>query len=612
MKKSLLISSILLVMSLVLAAPVFAEGQAGTTLTAFVTTSAAWTRTFGWTIDKSASPATWDVFQGDSAVSHYTISVVKDTGTDATFMQGIVSVTNGGAVATDSLQIVVKLYLNAGKDPPVLNSVVVDVSANPVLDPLETGTYTYRIIVPSAVPGATYKVTSEISILNHSGSLGTPKGPAPSATADFVTAPTLINDSINVDDSNGSTWSFNTGGSVSYARTFGPADAGTFNNTATIRQTGQADSASVVINRFGLNVSNTAATSFTRTYNWSVAKTANQTALTLTTGQVFPVNYTVTVNAGFADSAWKTRGTVTVSNPAPIAAVINAVSDVVSPGIAAGITGPAFPYTLPAGGSLALDYEASLPDASSRTSAAAAVLQNFTRTADATAPSGTTAFSSSAAVSFAGAAISEVNKSVTVNDNFNGASTTLGSLTYGSTLPRVYTYSKDIGPYAVSGAYAVPNTASVVGTSTVTANWTVKVSVPSTGGTLTQGYWKNHSHSGSANKKYDDAWDLIRPNGEYTPFFTSGKSWYSVMTVPPAGDAYYTLARQYVAAKLNILNGTSTVPAVDAAMTGATNFFNTNKPGAKLSNTVKNQLTTWANTLDQYNTGLIGPGHASE
>jgi hypothetical protein len=127
---------------------------------------------------------------------------------------------------------------------------------------------------------------------------------------------------------------------------------------------------------------------------------------------------------------------------------------------------------------------------------------------------------------------------------------------------------------------------------------------------LTQGYWKTHSIYGPA--PYDDTWALI---GEDTIFFLSGKSNYQVLWTAPAGNAYYILAHQYIAAKLNFLNGADPTDA-QAAFDAATTLFNTYTPaqiGAlKGNNATRKLFLSLATTLDKYNNGLIGPGHCSE
>jgi hypothetical protein len=129
---------------------------------------------------------------------------------------------------------------------------------------------------------------------------------------------------------------------------------------------------------------------------------------------------------------------------------------------------------------------------------------------------------------------------------------------------------------------------------------------PSEGCSLTQGYWKTHSKYAGP-KKYDATWALI---GEDTPFFLSGKTWYQAINTSSAGgSAYYILAHQYIAARLNLAGGTSSTPAVTDALAAATTFYNTYTPSSTLSSSVRAQAIAWAGTLADYNEGRIGPGH---
>jgi len=254
-RKTLAMLVLLLLMVLVgvsLNSPaVGANGQSGTTLSAEKTAFGHLTRTFHWTIDKSVSPDTWDLFEGDSGTSQYTVTVTKDSGTEEAFVDGEICVKNGGAVATENLQIVDELY--DGLPPPkdLIATVNVDLSAHPILDPEERFCYSYRVDIPSSSvhAGGEYKDTAHITITNHSGHLGEPFGPSPSATTKLPGTQTSTNDVINVDDTNGGSWTFETSGSQTYDKTFTcDADEGKHDNTATIRETSQSDAASVTVN----------------------------------------------------------------------------------------------------------------------------------------------------------------------------------------------------------------------------------------------------------------------------------------------------------------------------------------------------------------------------
>jgi hypothetical protein len=585
--------------------PAMAQGESGTTLSAFKTATGHWTRTFHWTIDKAVSPDTLNMFTGDSGSVLYTITVTKDSGTDAILVDGTICVTNGGAVPTENLTLWDDVEYKVGAGAfQVLTSVQVDTSANPVLDPGESYCYPYSITF-TPVAGAIYRNSVRVTITNHSGHLGDPFGPNPKADFSLPASPTLINDSINVDDTNGGSWSFNDDGSVSYSSTFTcDEDEGTHNNTATIRETGQSDSASVTVNCYELTVTKDASTSLTRTWSWTINKVGDQSQLTLSTGQSFLVNYQVTVSATSTDSNHAVSGNIQVNNPAPIAATLNSVSDVVSGAGAASVDcGVTFPYSLSAGGTLNCTYSASLPNANDRTNTATATLQNT--------PSGTTDFTGTANVSFANASVDQVDQCINVTDDKAG---TLGTVCANES-PRTFTYRLTVGPYATCGTYTYVNTATFTTDDTGTTgndDHTVNVNVPCAGGcTLTQGYWKTHSDRGPA--PYDDAWLNLGSLQEDTPFFKTGQSWYTVFWTPPAGNAFYNLAHQYMAAKLNILNGASSTSAVNAAITGAETLFNAQGVNdTTLTASERRTALTLAATLDQYNNGLIGPGHCSE
>jgi hypothetical protein len=607
----------ILMLFVALVGSVGATGQAGTTLTATVNATAHLVRTFHWTIDKSVTPDSWNLFRGDSGTSQYTILVTKDEGTLQGYIDGTVCVTNGGAVATENLQINIVMRDGASQNAPVIATMLVDVSGNPTLDPGdpgETGCYNYSIPIPAlyAIPGKTLRIDADVTITNHSGHLGTPFGPSPAATT-VVPPETLVNDSINVDDTNGGSWEFSASGSVNYDTTLTcDSDEGPNVNTATIVETDQSDNAVVTVSCFALEVKKDASTSFTRTYNWTIDKSADQSTLTLATGEQLLVNYSVAVDATYTDSDWAVSGKIYIHNPAPMAANLTAVSDLVSPDIAANVDCPSL--IVPARETLACTYSADLPDASSRTNTATATLQNYDYDYEMNATEdGTTNLSGTADVDFSNATINEVDECINVSDTFGGS---LGTVCY-SDAPKTFTYSRWIGPYSACGDYTVDNTASFITNDTgVTGSdgWSVAVNVPCAGGcTLTQGYWKTHSSFGPA--PYDDTWALLLPSGPNSIFFSSGKTWYQVFWTPPAGNAYYNLAHQYMAAKLNILNGADPA-AAQAALDTATTLFNKYTPAQiavlKGNSSIRKQFIDLASILDNYNNGYIGPGHCSE
>jgi hypothetical protein len=128
--------------------------------------------------------------------------------------------------------------------------------------------------------------------------------------------------------------------------------------------------------------------------------------------------------------------------------------------------------------------------------------------------------------------------------------------------------------------------------------YNVPNSTGSVGCTFTQGYYKNKGAG-------------LLPSGN---FFQSGQTWHDVLeTAPQKGNAYYILAHQYIAAVINAKSA-STPDAVSAAIASATTYFGKATPDDWSANGsyTKDQLTGWADLLDQYNSGKVGPGHCDE
>lgn len=122
-----------------------------------------------------------------------------------------------------------------------------------------------------------------------------------------------------------------------------------------------------------------------------------------------------------------------------------------------------------------------------------------------------------------------------------------------------------------------------------------------TGCTRTQGYWKTHGDPQNK-KKYDNTWAPYVNQ----QFFTSGMTYMEILNEPVKGRPYLILAKQYIAAMLNVKAGASMPASVKKAFDAATAYFQKNS----LSSTaMRNQVTAWATILDDYNNGKTGPGH---
>ena len=152
---------------------------------------------------------------------------------------------------------------------------------------------------------------------------------------------------------------------------------------------------------------------------------------------------------------------------------------------------------------------------------------------------------------------------------------------------------------------------------TDTATYTVNSDVPCPQGcTLTQGYWKTHNDTFWGGAPTDETWELIGPLAENEIFFLSGRT-YSTLCGRPKGNAQFNLPHQYIAAKLNMLDGADG-SAISLALSQATALFNqyTDEQVAafkgKSGKEIRAEFARLAGILGSHNERLISPGHCDE
>jgi hypothetical protein len=116
-----------------------------------------------------------------------------------------------------------------------------------------------------------------------------------------------------------------------------------------------------------------------------------------------------------------------------------------------------------------------------------------------------------------------------------------------------------------------------------------------TGCTYTLGWWKNKGAADAAAFDFDGGTN----NG------------LSVLNTAPRGNPYIILAHQYIAASLNSANGATLTGSALTAYNSATDYFAVASVSTPLAGGTytKTQITDIAAVLDDYNNGLIGPGH---
>jgi hypothetical protein len=123
------------------------------------------------------------------------------------------------------------------------------------------------------------------------------------------------------------------------------------------------------------------------------------------------------------------------------------------------------------------------------------------------------------------------------------------------------------------------------------------------GCTLTLGYWKNHSaHASNPNQ------NIPWPISEET--LLCGETWFDILHAPAGGgNTWLILAHQWIAAKLNEASGAST-DVLGGALDEAGDLLANNCGG--LSGDDQDRAIELASLLDDYNNGVIGPGHCGD
>jgi len=122
------------------------------------------------------------------------------------------------------------------------------------------------------------------------------------------------------------------------------------------------------------------------------------------------------------------------------------------------------------------------------------------------------------------------------------------------------------------------------------------------GCTLTMGYWKTHNQYAPKRPLRVD-WPAPYDEND----LLCGLPMLTILQTPSNGNAWFIVAHQYIAAILNVASGASTTEGVDAAIAAAREFLLGNCGGVPASEA--GDAIAIGQMLDDYNNGVIGPGH---
>lgn len=200
-RNAILCVTLLLIATFTSISAVSAAGQNGTTLSATVTASGFMEhhQIYDWTLTKTMTPSSIEVDRGQTGQVNAALTATRQliNEYDVYCVNGVVTVTNGGAVATENLQVTVVVQYKTGSGQ--FQNLTSSVTALPISSQLQagqTGTYQYRIEY-TPIAGAQYRLAIFVTITNHSGHLATEFGPHPCADFTLPTSPTVY---IKVDE----------------------------------------------------------------------------------------------------------------------------------------------------------------------------------------------------------------------------------------------------------------------------------------------------------------------------------------------------------------------------------------------------------------------------
>lgn len=634
-----------------------ADDDASVSVTCYIpevtkTVNTAKVRAFNWTLTKSVTPEQWDMFDGDTGTSLYTLDVTR-TGLDSGFVaSGAIAVYNPAPMAAEIVSVSDLLSLGTSI-PATVDCGGVGPYTIASLDTLDC---TYTAHVPDETSGTN---TATATLQNYSTSVTLVKVASGTTTVDSDpenvvfnggTTTTTINAAATLNDTNGpaaAPWSLpngtNCGPDVSdvvtcqmtYEKTFAcDADDGPHDNVATLTLSDSGvltDTAAVLINCYSIEVAELAEPAYQRFWDWTLHKVASEDTLTLAPGQTFDgIDYDVQVNAAFVDSLFEVTGMIYIRNLAPLTAELLAVTDTIeTDGMPVAVDcGVTFPYMLVPPDTLECSFgPISLPNNAPRISVANVSMQNHAYTyAGPPSNSGESAYGGSSNIGFGPGDVpdpAEADECMDLTDTMWGD---LGIFCASEANPdSTYEFHKTLtmgeGPQEC-GYTDIWNIAELLTNDSATNlldSVLVVVYVPCPEGcTLTLGYWKTHNASFWGGAPPDSNWqnignwdlDGLPEELEGEGFFLSGMTWFEVFWSPPQGNPYFNLAHQYMAAVLNSLNNSVPEPTeVQDALNEAAALFMTYTPAqasafkGKTGKEMRQQFIDLAGILGSFNEG---------
>jgi hypothetical protein len=314
-------------------------------------------RVYTWDINKDYD-GTYDKFIGDPATTHgYEVSVDQ-------------TITDGNWVASGSITI----ENNTPFDASILS--VDDVLEGGIIATVDCGVaFPYTLTAGDSLI-CSYTADTPDAATRVNTVTVTTEAPVGGGEATFTvefTGNVVGFPSINVNDSNGESWTASGDDSWMYSRDFTcPTDTSLYvdgfysfdhDNTATILETGQSDDATVTVNCYAPGVlKNVQLAPLTREYEWDIVKDFDETYVDFVGDPANPHEYSIIVTRLDQQVIIDARveGSIFISNPNPNAAMsLTEVSDSVE-GVNAQVNCPTL--EVPGGGTIECTYDTGSPN----------------------------------------------------------------------------------------------------------------------------------------------------------------------------------------------------------------------------------------------------------
>ena len=552
------------------------------------------TRTSEWTLTKSVTPDSYDLFDGQAGGnSTWTVTVTEEE-TDSDFVaSGEITVYNPHPTA--NLTVVV----SDGDSSLNGNPVGTDVSVT--VGPASGGESGTNTVAWSRNDGSPV-LGANLNNVATATAFGLPySATSPNYDYSYDDDVTHINPSAVLDDSrNDSIDGTLTSGVVeTYSEAFGcatePNGEGTHTNNVSLTLTDGTvlnASDSVVVTCAVLDVKKTAVPALDRTWSWTIDKSIElytsegwdtmPDPLNLTaTGAGAQVRYNIDVSTTTSvDSGFRVGGVIEITNEHETENATINVADLTDQ-ISGGSSTPSIEintnnadggvWTIAPGDTEYISYFGSGLDAADNLNTV-------------TVSDGFSSYSATADFNFTVGAEDGVDSSNVVGFNlvpgvtdlFDGTSLTDlqiegNDLLASFVADAVSGYSSEDPEFVIPheflygslpcGTTTVTNIATVIfGDDSVFDDQVVTIDRLCGEGTRTPGYWKTHSDAHQGGARWDETWRLVDGDPEtydwFDTFLNSDIDWYTALSQSDQGNPWNTLARAYAAAKLNTLAGT--------------------------------------------------------